>query len=159
MKRLNAVFAVAAMAALPSQALSATTTGNLSVTATVESSCTVNSPTLAFGSYNFSSNNDATTNISVTCTSGTPYRISLGAGIHGVDADNRKMETGGGDQLTYQLYEDSNRTDVWADESADPASTATGSAVNHTVYGRIPSGQGSVPAGSYSDTVVITLSY
>lgn len=61
--------------------------------------------------------------------------------------------------LSYSLFSDTERTTVWGDgATVDVGSAGTGSAVDHTVYGRVASGQ-NVPAGSYADTVVATVTF
>ena len=71
----------------------------------------------------------------------------------------------GGAQLNYNLFSDATRLIVWGDGTGGtstvsdsytlPASTSTRT---YTVYGQIPTQTGPI-AGSYMDTVVITLSY
>jgi spore coat protein U-like protein len=39
------------------------------------------------------------------------------------------------------------------------SSSGTGNAQNVTVYGRVPSGQATVPPGAYADTVTVTVTY
>jgi spore coat protein U-like protein len=61
--------------------------------------------------------------------------------------------------LSYALYSDTNRTAVWGNTSGTGvASTGTGAAVSLPVYGAVSSGQ-NVPAGSYTDTVVATVTF
>ena len=70
--------------------------------------------------------------------------------------------TSGPNSLDYNLYTDSNRTTVWGDGLSSTATIAgTGSGINQTatIYGRITAGQTSAPAGSYADTVSVTLTY
>ena len=153
-------FAAACNAALltaPTQA--ATSTGSLTVTATVASTCSVNSPTLAFGTYNPASVSDSTTDISVTCTNTTPYTVGLDAGSGtGASVTDRKMMNGA-NLLNYTLYSDAGRTANWGNTTGVwKSATGNGAAQVHTVYGRIPASQ-YVDPGSYSDTVVITVTY
>ncbi len=67
----------------------------------------------------------------------------------------------GADQLQYNLYLDPSRSTVWGDGSAGtsqygPSSPPNASSVLLNIYGRMPARQ-NVRAGSYSDTVVITI--
>ena len=62
--------------------------------------------------------------------------------------------------ITYELYSDSGRTTTWY--ASGPAASAY-TAANHnpvtfTVYGRAIQAQ-DVPAGAYSDSVAITVTY
>jgi spore coat protein U-like protein len=138
---------------------SATATTTLLVTATVVAACNVSTTPVAFGTYNPTAvtDHDGTGTVSVTCTSGTSYTVSLDGGGQ-ADATARAMSSGA-EKLSYQLYSDSVRTTVW--DSTGPGQVSdegTGSAIDHTVYGRIPSGQ-NVPPGSYSDTINVTITY
>jgi spore coat protein U-like protein len=69
--------------------------------------------------------------------------------------------TDGADFLTYELYQDSNRTTVWGNSGAgllSPAAAPSKAARNFTVYGRVTANQ-DVAAGSYSDTVLATVNF
>src|SRR4051812_15554934 len=117
--------------------------------------------TLAFGNYTMSQV-DASTTLSVTCTNTTPYTIALDAGtFSGATTSTRKM-TGSvsGSSLAYQLYSNSGHTTAWGSNTGTDtvAGTGSGSAQTPTIYGRIAAGQAPDP-GSYTDTVVATLTY
>lgn len=65
--------------------------------------------------------------------------------------------------LAYQLYLDAARTTVWGDGTGGtsrfgPYHPSVDTPTEVPIYGRIPAGQ-NVGAGSYSDTVVVTISY
>ncbi len=155
--------AAVAMAAFPASA--ATTTSSLSVNATVTANCSVSTTAVAFGNVNVLSgtNADATGGLSITCTSGTTWSASADAGAGtGASLATRKMASGA-NLLNYALYTDSARTTVWGDAATTAtvkfSGTGTGAAQASTIYGRIASGQTSVPAGSYADTVTVTVTY
>lgn len=150
-------------AGLPAQAAAQTASSTLGVTATVSASCTVTTSPVAFGSVNtLGSAVDATGGLTVTCTNGTDWSAAAGAGTGpGASVVGRKMSAGS-DILNYSLYVDSNRTSVWGDGSASSApitDEGTGSAQSVTIYGRVQAGQSAARAGSYSDTVAVTVSY
>jgi spore coat protein U-like protein len=63
----------------------------------------------------------------------------------------------GTDFLDYQLYTDSEHTTVW-DNTTGQSVTGTGASSPTPVYGVITKGQ-NVPAGSYTDTVVATITF
>ena len=69
----------------------------------------------------------------------------------------------GANLLNYVLYTDSNQTNVWGDgvggTTATITGTGTGEAQTQTIYGSIPAGQTGAPAGSYADTVAVTVTY
>ena len=70
--------------------------------------------------------------------------------------------TSGSNLLSYNLYTDSARTSVWGDGTGSTntiGGTGTGGSQAVTVYGRVSLGQTGVPAGSYADTVAVTITY
>jgi spore coat protein U-like protein len=140
----------------------ATDTTTFQVTATVTESCNVTATDLVFGNYDPSvADNEKTSTITVTCTKGTDYDIGLNEGTaSGATVTTRKM-VGTVDSLNYSLFSDTNRTVNWGNTVGTDTvavGSATGAAENHTVYGRIPTGQ-YVTAGSYSDTITVTVTY
>ena len=162
--RAVAAALAAATVALPTGANAATVSGSLPVSATVTANCTISTSALAFGSVNTISgaNVDGAGGLSITCTNGTAW--SAGAGLGGgtgASFANRRM-TAGANLLNYNLYTSAARTTVWGDGSGGTgllAGTGSGAVQAVTVYGRVSSGQTSVPAGSYADTVAVTVTY
>lgn len=160
-----ALFATAALAAVPAQAFTAT--GSFQVNATVVSACTVSGSLLNFGNsidpLSAGVPLDATSALTVQCTNTTPYSVSLNAGANAGGPANfsaRSMRNGS-HSMGYQLYLDSGRSSVWGDgtgSSAPVAGTGSGSNQTLTIYGRVPSLSGAVP-GNYTDTVTVTISY
>lgn len=146
-----------------------TATANVAVTATVSANCTISSAGVSFGAYdpvstNASANLDATGTVTVTCTSGAAAVVALGQGANANTGSTdaaplRRMKDSGTNYLSYALYQDSARTTVWGNTTAtDVSHTGTGTATAITIYGRVTSGQ-NVPAASYSDTVVATVTF
>lgn len=152
-----------------SPAQAGTDTANLSVTASVSANCTISTAAVAFGAYDPVSANAAsalngTGTVTVTCTTGSGATITLGQGSN-ADAGSsaavplRRMADSGSDFLSYFLYQDSGRTTVWGNtEGTGVDHEGDGTATGITVYGRIPAGQ-NVPADSYSNTVVATVTF
>lgn len=151
-------------ALLPCNAYAAgSDTDSFQVTATVLASCDVVASTLAFGNYDpvAASNLDAETTFSVVCTNGTPYNVgmSLGSGAGAAMSERRMTRSGGTQTLDYTLYQDSNRSILWGNTGTDRlAGTGSGTPATIHLYGRVPMQQAS-PAGAYSDTIVITVSW
>lgn len=147
----------------PHAAQAATTTTTFAVTATVQPSCTVSATPLAFGSYNPLSATplDATSTITVNCTTGTSYTVGLNAGgTSGATVTTRQMLLST-NALNYTLYRDTGRTNNWGNTpgtDTPAAALATTTAAALTVYGRIPALQ-NVPAGNYTDSVTVTVNY
>jgi spore coat protein U-like protein len=134
-------------------------------------SCTISSTaTVAFGTYNPISGSSlaGTGSISVTCSAlvvglNVSYVIALNAGLYGTLAA-RKMNYLTS-YLPYNLYTTSGYTTVWGDGTAG-TSTVSDSyllsllshTVTYTVYGLISASQ-NVIAGSYTDTITVTVTY
>lgn len=125
--------------------------------AATAATCTVQSTSVAFGSYDtFSSAPlDSTGSINVQCDVSTAFTINLGTGT---GSYAQRTLTSAQSILDYNLYTDAARTLVWADGTTGNNVSGSGTNVTVPVYGRIPQRQ-NVPAGVYTDTVVITISY
>jgi len=164
-RTLGAIAAAAALvAALAPRVSAATATANLTVSATVTNNCTVSTNALAFGSYdpvvaNAAANLDGTGTLSVACTRGATAVLGLGAGSNS-SGSTRRLTDGAGNYLTYELYSDSGRSNVWNTGGGTFGMTAAPSraARDYTVYGRVQGNQ-DVPAGTYGDTVVATVNF
>lgn len=146
----------------------ATDTANLDVSATVSANCTISTAAVAFGTYDpvvthASTALTSTGTVTTTCTKDAAVAITLGQGANAntgsTDAAPVRRMISGTNYLSYQLYTDEARTAVWGnDATVDVPVTGTGTAVNTTVYGSVLAGQ-NVPAGSYTDTVVATVTF
>ncbi len=154
--RLLLAFAAATAAIHPAR--SATDTDVLTVTATVLSACSLSGSTLSFGDYTSgqTQNLDISGTVNYVNCSGN-LTLALDGGTSG-NINARQMSQGG-DRLNYQIYRNSVRNAIWG-SGADShgvvlIGTQSGSV---TVYGRIPASQ-IVPAGTYTDTVNITLTF
>lgn len=155
-------------AALSISSHAGTATGNLSVTASVAANCTISTAAVGFGAYdpivtNATANLDGTGTVTVTCTNGSATTVTLGQGanaaVGSTDAAPTRRMVSGVNFLSYALYSDTGRTTVWGNTAGTgKAHTGTGTATALTVYGRVTSGQ-NVPTGSYSDTVVATVTF
>jgi len=132
-------------------------TAELSVTAQIEASCVVNAGSLDFGPYT-STDLDPTEgegSFSYQCTSGSDITLSLGPGQN-PQGEGRAMASGAA-RLRYNLYQDVGHDQEWATDGAAVIVEDTPSTLQTVdVYGLIEAGQES-PAGSYSDSVTITL--
>jgi spore coat protein U-like protein len=133
--------------------------------------CTVSATGVAFGVYPpFSTTpTDSTGTITVSCTTllglFLNWSIALGPGDGGSYA-NQRMSNGTYD-LNYHLYASppSGGAAVWGDGTDgttvvnDGVLLQIGTNISHyTIYGRIPPLQ-AVGPGSYSDTIVVTVTY
>jgi spore coat protein U-like protein len=137
------------------------TAGGATWTATILANCTVTATSLNFGSSGvLITNVDATSTITATCTNGTPYAIGLDAGTGPGATVAARILRAAGKHVTYSLYQDAARTLVWGNTGGSDTvgSTGTGSGQALTVYGRVPAQSTPAPA-TYSDTIVVTLTY
>lgn len=127
--------------------------------------------TLAFGTYDVlaAAPNDTLVNVEVTCErDGGPATVTLtlalGPGTNGSSVSARRMaRTGGGDWLSYGLYREVSRTNIWGFSTGVDTVSRTLTVPNKqtasatfTIYGRIPVAQNAM-VGSYSDAVQITV--
>lgn len=120
--------------------------------------CSVSTTGVSFGIYDTFNvqHMDSSGTIDVSCDVPAAYTIALSQGTGTYAA--RQM-TSGIHSLMYNLYLDSERLTVWGDGSAG-SSTVSGNAASatHTVYGRIEAQQ-NANVGTYTDVVVITLTF
>ncbi len=146
-----------------------TVNNNLMVTATVISSCSIANSPVAFGNYDGVVANASTAltgngSLTVTCTTASPANIQLGQGANPASGSTpasplRRTANGGSNFLNYSLFQDSSLSTVWGNTAGTGAAyTGTGTTNTVTVYGSVPSGQNQ-PVGSYSDTVVASVTF
>lgn len=157
---VSATLAAVILASSAPASFAATASASLTISASVVASCTVVGSAIAFGAYTQTVVNQSGS-ITVLCTNGTAYNVGLDAGTGtGATVSNRKMSAAGGGTLNYTLYRDAARTNNWGSTiGTDTVSgTGTGLLQTLTVYGQIPASQTPL-AGSYSDTVTVTLTY
>ena len=135
-----------------------TRTAQFSVRAEVIADCSITAQDLNFGTYSEAAAASGSTPLTLRCTPGSAATITLDGGTSG-NPQARTMQ--GPATLGYQLYRDAARQDPI--DTLDAAFQLTGLAntgqtVTYQVYGEAPAGQ-SVPAGSYVDTILVTVQY
>lgn len=131
-------------------------------------SCTVTATGVSFGNYNVvnAAPTDSTGTVRVRCTllvalAGS-FTVDLSTGSSGTYA--QRTLHNGPSSLDYNLYTDVARTQIWGNGSGGSFRVTRNFTAllsvdqTVTVYGRIRSGQ-NVPAGSYSDTIIVTVTY
>jgi spore coat protein U-like protein len=130
-------------------------------------SCSVSAVGVAFGSYKpiDNVNSDGTGSISMTCsgTSSVSYTLSASTGN---GSYTTRQQVSGNNKLNYNMFIDNSRTLVWGDGtsgtskiSGSATASPTGVTQRYTVYSRIFAGQQNVRVGTYSDTLMITVTY
>jgi len=131
------------------------------VTAAVATTCRITTNDLNFGTIGtLTSAMDNSTTLSASCTNNTPYTIGLDGGLSAAtDPTQRKMMKTP-EFVIYGLYRDVARTLPFGNTIGvnTLAGTGTGLAQSVPVYGRIPSQPVPSP-GTYTDTIVVTLTY
>jgi len=160
------LLALGAVAAGPVLAQTSPQTSNMTVSATVTNNCTISAGALAFGNYNptVATAVDAAATLTLTCTLNASTTITLDEGLHAGGGSTpavpiRRMVNSVTNFLSYTLYTTSGRTTVW-NGTTGVAYTGTGVAdTSVQVFGRIPGSQSSLPSGSYTDTIVATITF
>jgi spore coat protein U-like protein len=139
------------------QAAAQTATDTFQVRAQVTKTCTIVANDLDFGVYNSSQQSRASTNLTVQCTPLTAFAVEIGGGGFG-NRNDRQMT--GPANLRYGLYKDGGYTQPMATTGSDftGQSDPQGTPVQFQVYGQVVANQ-VVPAGSYLDTVTVTVTY
>lgn len=148
------------LAVLAGHAQAATATANFNVTATVTNACSLSTISdLAFGSYSFTLPSLGTTTVNVTCSLGSSYTLHLNDGLYGSSASTRKMKHATEvDTLDYTVSNALGGATWGNSAGTGVAGTGLGVAVPTVIYGSIPASQ-AVTAGSYSDTLTMTVTF
>jgi spore coat protein U-like protein len=141
-------------------------TTSLNVSLTVESGCSnVSIAPLTFGTRQVGANTNtpATTTVSATCSSGLAYYLTAGDGNDRTNGfQDWTMRLNGSDPVTvvhYKMFLDAGYTTLWGDPvrpgDNSIAGFGSGAQQDYTIYAlAYPNNE---PAGSYQDTVTVTL--
>jgi len=147
-----------------------TSTGNLDVSATILTSCSVSASAMAFGVVVPGTDKDTEAVVSVLCTSGTTYTLDVGDGLYQISTGGstgnlyRRQMASAANRLPYMFFQEPARvTEIAASVANTNFITSTvgdGSTQTYTLYGRVVGAESSAsPPGSYSDTVIITVAF
>lgn len=132
---------------------------SFSATAAYYGACEVSASAMDFGALSPSNPTASSrSNIFITCPSGTAYTVDLGSGQNAGQspvAEAGRAMSNGTDYLGYDLYESVNASTPWSGLGG----TGSSNTQSIEVYGRIPAGQSGLSVGTYSDTVVVTVTY
>lgn len=152
--------------------------GNSTLTAQtqVHANCSVSTTAVSFGNYDpivahKTTDLNAIGAVTIACVKDTAPTIALGLGNNASGSTRRMRDTPSGDFLSYELYQPPNTTPaaactfpgttVWGSAGANlfSATAATDkTARTYNICATIFSGQ-NPSVGSYSDTVVVTVSF
>jgi spore coat protein U-like protein len=136
------------------------TGGTVTVNGTAEQTCSIsNSPSLTL---DFSGVSDATSNfnVDIVCNSGLNWTASIDGG--GSASGELRRAASGSDYLAYRLYSDAGMTaELGAVTSNTVAGVATGATDSIDVYAKVAMADNNPlpPAGTYSDTLNVTISW
>jgi spore coat protein U-like protein len=131
-------------------------------TAAEADQCTVSTTSVNFGSYNVydTAHKDSTGTITLRCNGGAS-NVKVEIGLGGSSSAAYRFMNKSLELLFYNLYQNAARTIIWGDDSGSDyhvGNPPNNRDVTLTVYGRITAGQ-DVSAGSYSDSVTVTVQY
>ncbi|PUE31754.1 spore coat U domain-containing protein [Limnohabitans sp. Jir72] len=150
-----------------------TSTGNMDVSATIETACSVSASPMAFGVVLPGVVKDAEAIVTAVCTSGTTYTLDLGDGLNhittgGTGGQYRRQMASAANRLPYIIYIDGTRaTQIDASAAGTLAynnllTSTVGNGLDQpvTIYGRVVGAESlaKVP-GVYGDTVVVTIAF
>ncbi len=127
----------------------------------------VSATPLSFGNYSPGSAapTDSNSTVRVYCSNLTnllpSFTVSLSAG--GAGAFNPRKMSNGSSRLNYNMFIDSTYTTIWGDGTSGTATQSYTQSENlgqisFTDYGQVPASQ-FVTAGSYTDTITVTVTY
>ena len=174
-KFLGIIVVVVAASALATSAHAQTASGTIGVSLNILAACAVNGGnsaatmgrigTIAFADQSgVFSNADATmvaqgsTNaVTVLCTPGLAPKVTVGAGAN--DAGNVRQLAYLGQTVAYRLYTDASRQDEITIGRQISLGTAATPALTLPIFARASSNGLALPAGTYTDTVQVTLSW
>ncbi|MNI22373.1 Spore Coat Protein U domain protein [compost metagenome] len=162
---------------LVSSAQAATTvTGQITSSLILISSCQVNgaggSTGLNFGALNFGTANSLFTTaygqvlgggggaLSILCSSGTTPSVKVRAGAHDGQSPGgtRALYDGVANYVPYDLYTDAGHSQLLAIDGVINLAASTGVAQTVNLYGQAV-GKAGLPAGTYTDTISVELTF
>jgi spore coat protein U-like protein len=125
----------------------------------------VSASSLNFGSYNAASASPTDANVTVAVFCASIFRelpaftVALSRG--GAPSYTPRTLASGANTLNYNIFTTSGYTTIWGDGTGGTSTLGNGGGtwiVLFTGFGRIPVGQ-YVAAGSYTDTITVTVTY
>ncbi|NUT76068.1 spore coat protein U domain-containing protein [Pseudomonas sp. C1C7] len=153
-----------------------TVTGQISSSLILTSSCQVNggggSTNLNFGALNFGTANSLFTTasgqvlgggggaLSILCSAGTTPTVKIRAGANDGKSPGgtRALFDGAGNYVPYDLYTDAGHSQLLAIDGVISLAASTGVAQTVNIYGQAV-GKAGLPAGTYTDTISVELTF
>lgn len=156
---------------MASNASAETVTGQITVTLKLTNACQVNGAGIGFGTLDFGSKTSLFTMadgqvlgggggaLSILCSSGTnpKVKVSTGTNDEQLPGGSRAL-TDGSNLVPYNLYTNASHTMLLAINDVITLPTSTGVAQTVEIYGQA-TGVAGLPAGSYTDTVLVELAF
>ncbi|MGS7251794.1 Csu type fimbrial protein [Pseudomonas anuradhapurensis] len=154
----------------------AATTGNINSTLTLTAACQVNGSSgtsgMNFGTLDFGTQDALFTSagaqvmgggggaMSVLCSAGTIPVIRVRAGVNDGQSSGgtRALADGAGNFVPYDFYTDAGHSQLLAIDGTITLPTSSGVAQTVNLYGQAR-GKAGLPAGVYTDTVSVELSF
>lgn len=170
MNRIGNAIAVIAVG-LIGTAQAATAVASLENVVTVVGTCTIGASgfTTTYDPVgaNATTPKDVVASVSTVCTNGASVVVTLGQGLHaGIGSNDasptRRLSSGGSSPvyINYDLHQDASHTVGWGNTPQTGVTIqGNGSSIISTIYARIPPGQSNATPGTYTDTVVATVSF
>lgn len=161
---------------MTSASAATTVTGQITSTLILTASCLVNGTAgtsgLNFGSLNFGTTTSQFTEagaqllsggsgaLSIQCSAGTSPVVKVRAGAHDGQSTGgtRALADGAGNFVPYDLYTDAAHNNVLAIDGTVAVGASTGTAQTVSLYGRAV-GKAGLPAGTYTDTIAVELTF
>lgn len=134
-----------------------TASGTMAVTATVLPTCNVKAGAMTFGTVaGDEPAASAQTVLTLDCTPGTPYAVTLDEGLQG---GRRMIDQRGAAFLDYEIFQDAAQTRRWGGTAADGVSgvAPSGGTVSLSAYGRVVSR--TATPGQYGDVVTVAVQF
>jgi spore coat protein U-like protein len=160
MKLRFALLAALALCLAATSTFAGTTSTNMTVSATVQGSCSVSADPLPFPAYDPTApdQTQGLTQLRYTCATGLNPVISL-SGVNGAGDGTHYDLANGVNHLFYSLHSGGYTQTTWGNSTGYTV-TGTGDGAQHTltIYGVIAPGQ-NVANGSYTDTITIELTF
>lgn len=131
------------------------------VQVTVTNACTISAAPLVFmAPAPVNATIDSTTTITVQCPPNIAYSITLDNGLWPQGNNRRVKHTNFNDYLTYDIYKDPPRSQIWGRGNTQPVNGNSGPSgvVTHPVYGRL-NARSNMRAGAYRDSVVVEITF
>ncbi|HEN8799722.1 spore coat protein U domain-containing protein [Pseudomonas sp. CM25] len=148
--------------------LDAATTSTFTVTAQIAAGCLVVGGVTSYGVLNYGSQSALSTGILSTalggsmvtfqCTPGVAMSMSVDGGQNSASGTRNLKRSSGTQVLAYQLYRDAAYSQTLGIGQSVAVSYSDPTAIRLPVYGRVQL-TGTLPAGTYTDVVQVTVTW